>query len=110
MTAFYIKKLWLAYETTCFGVNEQIEYLMFVFVNAWLLLKWSTKNSPSLQIVVPLKFRLHTSSFSLKTYRAEKLIFKGTKCSLGKRRGVGHAIMKVFLSTRTQPVRFARCS
>ena len=66
-------------ETTCFGVDKQTEYLMFVFVNAnaQLLLKWVTKNSPLLQIVLllPLKFCLHTSSFSLKTYCAEKLIY-----------------------------------
>ena len=47
-------------ETTCFGVDKQTEYLMFVFVNAnaQLLLKWATKNSPLLQIVLllPLKF------------------------------------------------------
>ena len=47
-------------ETTCFGVDEQTEYLLFVFVNAnaQLLLKWATKNSPLLQIVLllPLKF------------------------------------------------------
>ena len=47
-------------ETICFGVDKQTEYLMFVFVNAnaQLLLKWATKNSPLLQIVLllPLKF------------------------------------------------------
>ena len=47
-------------ETTCFGVDKQTEYLMFVFVNAnaQLLLKWATKKSPLLQIVLllPLKF------------------------------------------------------
>ena len=48
--------------------------LVFVNANAQLLLKWATKNSPSLQIVLPLKLRLRTSSFSLKNYRAEKLI------------------------------------
>ena len=75
--------------------------LVFVNANAQLLLKLATKNSPSLQVVLPLKFRLRTSSFSLKNYRAEKLI-----ASLY----LGHAIMKVFLSKGNQPMHFARCS
>ena len=84
--------------------------LLMLMPSCYLNGRLKTLPSSSLQIVLPLKFRLHTSSFSLKTYRAEKLIFKGTKCSLEKRRGVGHAIMKVLLSTGTQPVRFTRCS